>query len=91
MYALVSFAQVPHGMNLQMVVRDAGSAPMPNEQVGLRFTLVKDSLTGTPVYQETQIKTSNQIGLINTFLGVGTVVIGDYSAISWTDYPLYLK
>ena len=91
MYALVSFAQVPHGMNLQMVVRDAGSAPMPNEQVGLRFTLVKDSLTGTPVYQETQIKTSNQFGLINTILGIGTVTVGNYSAIAWTDYPLYLK
>ena len=88
---ILSFAQVPQGFNMQMVIRDAGGAPIPSEHVLLRYTLLQDSTTGTPVYQETQQKTSNQFGLINTVLGEGTVVLGDFDSIPWYNCNFYLK
>ena len=87
---LLTFAQVPQAINTQMVLRDAGGAPMPSETVMLRYTMLQDSLAGTPIYQETHQTTSNQFGLINTILGEGTVVYGDFTAIRWYDGGHYL-
>ncbi|PID94078.1 MAG: hypothetical protein CSA95_04795 [Bacteroidetes bacterium] len=87
----LSFAQLPQGINLQMVVRNYAGVLIPEKQVGLRFTLLRDSIAGTPVYQETQQQTTNQFGLVNVVLGQGTEVFGDFLSIPWQDYNLYLK
>ncbi len=89
--AVLSFGQLPQGMNLQMIVRNQAGALIPEKQVGLRFTLVKDSIGGIPIYQETQQQTTNLFGLVNVVLGQRTEVFGDFSSIPWQDYNLYLK
>ncbi|PID95297.1 MAG: hypothetical protein CSA95_00235 [Bacteroidetes bacterium] len=89
--AVLSFGQLPQGMNLQMIVRNHAGALIPEKQVGLRFTLVKDSIGGTPIYQETQQQTTNLFGLVNVVLGQGTEVFGDFASIQWQNHNLYLK
>ncbi|PID93594.1 MAG: hypothetical protein CSA95_06675 [Bacteroidetes bacterium] len=89
--AVLSFGQLPQGINLQMIVRNHAGALIPEKQVELRFTLVKDSIGGTPIYQETQQQTTNLFGLVNVVLGQGTEVFGNFASIQWQDYNLYLK
>lgn len=71
-------AQAPNGFNYQAVVRNSSGQPVTNQSVSLRFTIHETTPTGTVIYQETQSKTTNSLGLFSTIVGTGTVVSGAY-------------
>lgn len=74
-------AQAPKKLNYQGVVRDAGGAPMTNQAVGLRISIVDNS--SNTLYQETQAVTTNAFGLYNIQIGSGTVVSGSMGSVGW--------
>lgn len=84
-------AQSPDKMSYQSVIRNANGELIKNRSVGMRISVLQASTTGTEVYSETQITTSNDNGLVSIQIGAGTVVIGDFPAIDWTDGPFYIK
>src|SRR5437870_1961691 len=78
-----SFAQPTNKMNYQAVARDAGGNILSNQNVSIRTT-IEDGSGGTPLYVETHSPITNQFGLFTLQIGGGTVVSGNYNAVSWS-------
>jgi hypothetical protein len=64
-------AQAPQKISYQAVIRDASGKLVTNHVVGMRITILKGSLPGTNVYQETQTPTTNANGLVTIEIGGG--------------------
>lgn len=84
-------SQVPLGIPYQALIRDSDGLPIENSMVMVRFTLHSDSQNGNIEYQETQALTTNGFGLINTLFGSGTVSIGSFTGINWSNYVKYIQ
>jgi hypothetical protein len=78
-------AQVPEKMSYQAVVRDSGNKLIANSPVGIRISILRGSVSGTPVYVETQYATSNANGLISFEIGSGTIISGNIASIDWSN------
>jgi len=80
-------AQAPEKMSYQAVVRDADGNLIANQQIGMQISILEGSPTGTQVYIEEQIPTSNDNGLVS-------IVIGEnegFDAINWAEGIYFLK
>ena len=86
-----AIAQSPEKMSYQAVIRNATNTLLTNQPVGMQITIIKGSVSGTPVYVETQSPTSNINGLVSLEIGTGSIVSGDFSAIDWSAGPYYIK
>ena len=89
--AAALFAQAPERFSYQAVVRNASNALMVNAQVGVRVNIMQGSATGSAVYSETHIVTTNTNGLMTLNIGSGSVLHGNLEGINWADGPYYLK
>ncbi len=78
----LSFAQFPLGINYQAAIRNQGGAILANQNVGMRFTILR-SATNNIVYRETQNTSTNEFGIVNLVIGKGTVVTGRFDEIDW--------
>lgn len=85
------WAQSPEKMSYQAVVRDAGNALVTSQAVGMQLSILQGSVSGTPVYVETQTPSTNTNGLVNLEIGSGTVVSGTFNTIDWSNAPYYIK
>ena len=85
------FAQAPQGFNYQTTIRNSAGVVLMNQSVGLKFNILQNSLTGTPVYSETQTVTTDALGQVNCVVGQGTSLIGNFSSINWGTGSYYLE
>jgi uncharacterized protein (TIGR02145 family) len=85
------WAQTPQSFKYQAVARDAGGDVVADQAVGMQISILQSSTSGTAVYVETFIPTTNEFGLINLNIGAGTVVSGDLSTIDWSADTYFLK
>jgi hypothetical protein len=86
-----AIAQSPEKMKYQAVIRNSNGQVITDQSVGMKISILQGSPTGTAVYVETQIPTSNANGLIATEIGTGTVVSGDFTSIDWANGPYFMK
>ncbi|MDW7695861.1 hypothetical protein R9C00_25315 [Flammeovirgaceae bacterium SG7u.111] len=86
-----AFAQAPEKMSYQAVVRNANNELVTNETVGIQFSILQTSISGTAVYVETQSPTTNSNGLISLEIGRGNVISGTFSSIDWSKGPYFIK
>ena len=86
-------AQSPQSFNYQTVVRTGSGAIVAGQAVNFRFSIRNGSGTGTTVYQETQLLTTNALGLVTHAVGSGTPVSGSgaFSAISWGSSAKFMQ
>ncbi|GAB4452031.1 MAG: hypothetical protein Fur0028_07570 [Bacteroidales bacterium] len=91
LFNLKVFAQAPQSFSYQAVVRNAQGNILPNQNVAFRFSIIENSTTGSVVYQETQLATTNALGLVVVAIGSGNVQQGTFSAIQWGSAPHFLK
>ncbi len=84
-------AQAPNAISYQGVARNVGGAVLPDQPIGLEFTIHQGSDSGTIVYEETQKATTNQFGLFTVSIGTGTVKSGTFSTIGWGANGEYLE
>lgn len=84
-------AQAPNKMSYQAVVRDAKNKLLTNQSVGMQISILQGSPSGSTVYTETQIPTSNSNGLVSLEIGSGTVVSGTFNTIDWSSGPYFIK
>lgn len=87
----LSFGQSPQAFRYQTITRDASGNIIANKFVSFRMSIVQGSITGTTVYQEKDTATTNQFGLANLSIGMGTVLTGTFSSISWGAGPYFIK
>lgn len=85
------FAQAPEKMSYQAVVRDGSNALVTSTAVGMQISILQGSASGTAVYVETQMPTTNANGLVSLEIGSGTVVSGDFTTIDWANGPYFIK
>ncbi|SFC27908.1 hypothetical protein SAMN05421780_104108 [Flexibacter flexilis DSM 6793] len=84
-------AQVPQGISYQAIAFGTSGAPVANGNVGVRISIIDNSITGTAVYAETHTKTTNAQGLFNLNIGQGTPVTGTFATINWVTNNKFLK
>ncbi len=89
-YAQVpGIGQMPMGINYQAVARDTAGELIVNDDVNIRFKVLDGSATGTELFTEQQIATTNEFGLFN--LIIGSVNTTDFSNIEWRTADRFLE
>jgi hypothetical protein len=81
----------PEQISYQAVVRDDNNATVANQVVGMRISVLQNTVTGTAVYVETQTPTTNANGLLSIYIGAGTVGSGVFSDIVWSTGHYFIK
>ena len=76
-------AQVPQGINYQAVARTADGLIIPTQNIGVRFSILDGSVTGTVLYSETHTVITNSYGLFTLAIGKGTPVTSTFPGINW--------
>ena len=76
-------AQVPQGINYQAVARTADGVIIPTQNVGVRFSILDGSVTGTVLYSETHTVITNSYGLFTLAIGKGSPVTSTFASINW--------
>lgn len=79
LFVYSSFAQ-PLNFNYQGIARNASGAPLANQSIGLRISILDNA--DVSVFSETQTTTTNAYGLYNLQIGNGTVLAGTMSAVA---------
>ena len=87
------WAQSPQSFSYQAVVRGANNALVANKKVGIKISLLQGSETGTAVYAETHMPTSNENGLVSIAIGGGTKdpSSATFANIDWSNGPYFVK
>jgi len=90
-YSITLHAQAPQAINYQAVARNGVGQIVPSQNIGVRFSILDGSASGTLLYQETYTTTTNNFGLFTLAIGKGTVSTGVFSNINWGGTDKYLK
>ena len=85
------WSQAPQKMSYQAVIRNGSNALVTSTNVGMKISVLQGSATGTAVYVETQLPTTNSNGLASLEIGNGTVATGTFSSIDWANGPYFIK
>jgi uncharacterized protein (TIGR02145 family) len=85
------WAQAPQKFSYQAVIRNASSALVVNQKVGVRISVLQTSASGVSVYSERHEPTTNDNGLIAIEIGGGTVTTGEFTKIDWSKGPFYVR
>ena len=89
--SFLTFAQVPQGISYQAIALNGSGTPVVSSNVRVKLSILDTSATGTVLYSETQLKTTNPQGLFNLVIGQGTVVSGVFATINWATNSKFLK
>jgi len=76
-------AQAPQALNYQAVARTADGVIIPTQNIGVRFSILDGSTTGTVLYSETHTTITNSYGLFTLAIGKGTPVTSTFATINW--------
>jgi uncharacterized protein (TIGR02145 family) len=87
---LISFAQAPQGFNYQATVRNSSGALIVNQNVNFKFNVMLNSATSLPVFSETHLAPTDDLGQVNLVIGQGTATTGTFSTINWGTGSYYL-
>jgi len=82
--AFVASAQ-PQKVNYQGVAVGANGKPLKNSTVGLRLSVLDSLPTGSNLYTETQLASTDSSGQFSIFLGGGTATAGTFADLPWAN------
>ncbi|TDP59303.1 hypothetical protein [Flavobacterium dankookense] len=88
---LITNAQVPQGISYQAIALNTSGNPVVSSNVRVKLSVLDNIATGTVLYSETHLKTTNPQGLFNLTIGQGTVVSGTFNTINWGTNSKFLK
>jgi hypothetical protein len=84
-------SQVPQGISYQAIAFNSGGTPVVAGNVGIRISIMDNSVTGTVVYSESHVRLTNNQGLFNLNIGQGSPLTGTFSDIDWATNSKFLK
>ena len=87
----LGFAQAPEKMSYQSVIRNGNGLLLGNQTVGIQISILQGAADGDSVYVETHSILTNANGLATLEIGAGTVEMGSFANIDWSDGPYFLK
>lgn len=82
-------AQVPEAFHYQAVVRNQAGDLLKAQPLDVRISILEDTPTGTPVYQETHATTTSDAATIALQVGRGTPTLGTFAEIHWGSGKAY--
>jgi uncharacterized protein (TIGR02145 family) len=88
--ALLTYAQAPQGFNYQATVRNSTGALIVNQNVNFKFNIMLNSVSSLPVFSETHMAPTDDLGQVNLVIGTGTATTGSFSTINWGTGNYYL-
>jgi uncharacterized protein (TIGR02145 family) len=83
LWCISIIAQVPESFTYQAIVRDASGNPYENLAVVFQIRILQGSTSGSEVYKEEHITSTNKFGLVNLIIGNGTNKTGNFATIDW--------
>jgi hypothetical protein len=81
---------VPQRLNYQAVARNSSGNILSNQALSVKIDILDTDLV-TQLYSESHVLTTNQFGLFTLLIGNGTVLSGQFSAISWGNGSKHLR
>jgi hypothetical protein len=85
-------AQIPpNAFNYSAVARNAAGQPISTTTIGIQFSILKTSPTGSTQYIENHFVNTDAFGLFNLVIGAGAVQSGSLATIDWSNDNYYLK
>jgi hypothetical protein len=81
------WGQSPQLIPYQAIARDNAGTPVLNQNIGLRFSIHDETITGNIVWQESQTVVSNNLGIIVTALGSTTAL----TTVDWGNGAKFLQ
>jgi len=81
----------PQAFNYQGIAVDANGAALANTNIGLRYSLLENSNSGTIIYQETQTSTTTGIGQFSSDVGFGNATTGNFTDLDWANNSYFLQ
>jgi hypothetical protein len=82
-----ALGQAPQLIPYQAIARDASGNALSNQNIGLRFSIHDQAISGTIVWQEAQTALSGPLGVIATSLGS----VSDLSSVNWANGGKFLQ
>ena len=89
-FTISTFAQAPQGFNYQATVRNSSGSLIVNQNVNFKFNIMLNSATSLPVFSETHMAPTDDLGQVNLIIGSGTATTGNFSTINWGTGNYYL-
>ena len=86
--SLVASAQSPQGISYQAVATDVQGAPLDNQVIVVRFSILEAAPTGAAVYIETHNTSTDPYGMFNLNLGMGIHEGGAASSLAEVNWGL---
>jgi hypothetical protein len=83
-------AQAPQGFNYQATVRNSSGALVINQNVNFKFNIMLNSQTSLPVFSETHLAPTDDLGQVNLTVGSGTATTGTFAGINWASGSYFL-
>jgi hypothetical protein len=84
-------SQAPNQFKYQSIARGSNGNPLPNSSIGVRLSIRELSPSGTVIFQETHLASTNEFGLFNLNIGGGTSTIGSMGFIDWSNGSKYIE
>lgn len=88
---IMVISQTPQSFKYQAVARDNSGNLIQDQSVAFRIGILYGAISGTLVYQETHLTTTNTYGLANLEIGAGTVLFGVFTDIDWSSGQMFMK
>ena len=89
-FALQASAQA-NRLSYQAVIRNTAGVLVANVNVGIQISILQTTATGTAVFRERHTTLTNANGLATLEIGGGTLVVGNFTTIDWSNGPYFIK
>lgn len=81
----------PMAFNYSAVARDTFNNPLGNQSIGVQFSILQSTPSGTTVYQENHFVYTDQFGAFTLRIGTGAVQSGLFNNINWGNDKYFLQ
>jgi hypothetical protein len=95
LYCQIGLSQNHKGIAFQAAARTSYGVIMPNKQIQIRISILKDTLAEEILYQELKSVTTSPLGLFTILIGAAepakTITIGAFEKIDWTAGTYFMR
>ena len=85
------YAQMPEKISYQAIIRNTDGEIIGNSTIGIKISILQQSMNGEEVYQESHLPLTNENGLVTVQIGTGTVLNGTFTDIDWSNGSFFLE
>jgi hypothetical protein len=91
----IGLSQSQKGIAFQAAARTSNGVIMPNKQIQIRISILKDTLAEEILYQELKSVTTSPLGLFTILIGAAEpakiITIGAFENIDWTAATYFMR